>query len=65
MNTTPTLTTADVLSGLDLTGTSALVTGGTTGLGMETARALAAAGATVVITARSADKGAAAISELA
>jgi NAD(P)-dependent dehydrogenase (short-subunit alcohol dehydrogenase family) len=64
MNTTPTITTTDVLDGIDLAGTSVLVTGGTTGLGLETARALAAAGAAVVITARSADKGAAAITQL-
>jgi len=64
MTTTPSITTTDVLAGMDLSGTSVLVTGGTTGLGKETARALAAAGATVVITARSADKGATAITGL-
>ena len=64
MTTTPSITTTDVLAGMDLSGTSVLVTGGTTGLGKETARALAAAGATVVITARSADKGATAVTEL-
>ena len=64
MTTTPSITTTDVLAGMDLGGTSVLVTGGTTGLGKETARALAAAGATVVITARSADKGATAVTEL-
>ena len=41
-----------------------LVTGGTTGIGKETARALLAAGASVVITARSDDKGAAAVDDL-
>ena len=64
MTTTPSVTTTDVLAGIDLSGTSVLVTGGTTGLGKETARALAAAGATVVITARSADKGVTAVTEL-
>jgi NAD(P)-dependent dehydrogenase (short-subunit alcohol dehydrogenase family) len=60
----PTTTTTDVLTGVDLTGTRALVTGGTTGIGKETARALCAAGASVVITARSDDKGAAAVDDL-
>lgn len=49
-------TTEEVLAGIDLAGHLALVTGATTGLGFETARALAAAGAQVVITARSAAK---------
>lgn len=38
----------------DLTGKAALVTGGTRGIGLATARALAAAGARVCVTARSA-----------
>jgi len=60
----PTTTTTDVLDGVDLSGRTALVTGATTGIGKETARALAAAGATVVITARSDEKGSAAVAEL-
>ena len=40
----------------DLTGRTAVVTGANSGLGLETARALAGAGATVVMTARSKDK---------
>jgi NAD(P)-dependent dehydrogenase (short-subunit alcohol dehydrogenase family) len=48
-------TTADeVLAGVDLTGTVAVVTGASSGIGQETARALAAAGATVVAGTRDA-----------
>ncbi|MFJ5222986.1 SDR family NAD(P)-dependent oxidoreductase [Streptomyces sp. NPDC088400] len=45
-------TAADVLRGIDLTGQLALVTGGYSGLGLETTRALAGAGAQVVVPAR-------------
>ncbi|WP_020386092.1 SDR family NAD(P)-dependent oxidoreductase [Kribbella catacumbae] len=45
-------TADDVLSGIDLTGKLALVTGGYSGLGLETTRALAKAGAHVVVPAR-------------
>ena len=38
-------TTNDVLQGIDLSGTTALVTGASGGLGAETARALASKGA--------------------
>jgi NAD(P)-dependent dehydrogenase (short-subunit alcohol dehydrogenase family) len=64
MTDAPSTTTDEVLAGRDLTGTVMLVTGGTTGLGRETARALASSGASVVITARTEDKGAAAVAEL-
>lgn len=57
-------TTDDVLAGVDLSGRRALVTGATTGLGKETARALAAAGASVVLGARSAEKGEAAAASI-
>jgi len=51
-------TTADeVLEGIDLSGRVALITGGTSGLGAETARALASRGAQVVLTARDVPKG--------
>jgi len=50
-------TTTDVLAGIDLTGKVALVTGGSSGLGTETARALAERGAHVILTARDVPKG--------
>lgn len=45
-------TTREVLEGIDLTGKVAIVTGGYSGLGLETTRALAGAGAHVVVPAR-------------
>jgi len=45
-------TTNEVLEGKDLSGKTVLVTGGSSGLGEETARSMAAKGAHVVITAR-------------
>ncbi|GGZ94093.1 oxidoreductase [Streptomyces spiroverticillatus] len=45
-------TVADVLGGIDLTGLTAVVTGGYSGLGLETSRGLAAAGARVLVPAR-------------
>jgi NAD(P)-dependent dehydrogenase (short-subunit alcohol dehydrogenase family) len=45
-------TAAEVIRGIDLHGTLAIVTGGYSGLGLETVRALAGAGATVVVPAR-------------
>ena len=51
------LSTADqVLAGSDLTGRRFLVTGASAGVGVETARALSARGATVIGTARNPDK---------
>ncbi|MEV6170615.1 SDR family NAD(P)-dependent oxidoreductase [Streptomyces sp. NPDC051954] len=47
-----TSTADDVLEGIDLTGKLAIVTGGYSGLGLETTRALAKAGARVVVPAR-------------
>ncbi|MFJ4953515.1 SDR family NAD(P)-dependent oxidoreductase [Streptomyces sp. NPDC088760] len=47
-----TSTADDVLQGIDLTGKLALVTGGYSGIGLETTRALAKAGAHVVVPAR-------------
>ncbi|WP_381803409.1 SDR family NAD(P)-dependent oxidoreductase [Streptomyces niveus] len=45
-------TTDEVLRGIDLSGRLAVVTGGYSGLGLETTRALAGAGARVVVPAR-------------
>lgn len=57
-------TTDEVLDGIDLNGKLALVTGGSSGLGAETARALASKGVRVVITARNMSKGEAVASDI-
>lgn len=57
-------TPADVLGDLDLAGTSAVVTGGYSGLGLETTRALAGAGADVVVPARRPDHATEVLDEL-
>lgn len=49
-------TTSDVIQGIDLNGKVAVVTGASTGLGLETARTLSAAGAQVVMVARNNEK---------
>jgi NAD(P)-dependent dehydrogenase (short-subunit alcohol dehydrogenase family) len=46
----------DATGGRDLSGKVAIVTGGYSGLGLETTRALAGAGATVIVPARTPDK---------
>ena len=45
-------TATDVIAGVDLTGRRAVVTGGASGIGVETARALAGAGAEVTLAVR-------------
>jgi NAD(P)-dependent dehydrogenase (short-subunit alcohol dehydrogenase family) len=45
-------TAQEVLTGIDLTGATVLVTGGYSGIGLETTRALVGAGAQVVVPAR-------------
>jgi NAD(P)-dependent dehydrogenase (short-subunit alcohol dehydrogenase family) len=54
----------DVVAGHDLTGKVAIVTGAATGIGIETARALAEAGAEVVIAARKPDLAQAAVDDI-
>ena len=50
-------TAAEVIAGVDLTGKRAVVTGGASGIGLETARALATAGAQVTLAVRNTDAG--------
>ena len=45
-------TAIEVLDGIDLTGKNAIVTGGASGIGFETTRALATAGASVIVAVR-------------
>ncbi|MBU4435480.1 MAG: SDR family NAD(P)-dependent oxidoreductase [Alphaproteobacteria bacterium] len=54
----------DVVAGHDLTGKVAIVTGAATGIGIETARALAEAGAEVIIAVRKPDLAEAAVAEV-
>lgn len=49
-------TAAEVIQGIDLTGINAIVTGGNTGIGLETVKMLANAGATVIVPARNIQK---------
>lgn len=57
-------TAGEVLAGLDLAGRTAIVTGGYSGLGLETVRALASAGVVVTVPARRPDAAAAALADL-
>jgi NAD(P)-dependent dehydrogenase (short-subunit alcohol dehydrogenase family) len=50
-------TAAEVIAGIDLTGRRAIVTGGASGIGVETARALAGAGAEVTLAVRNVEAG--------
>ncbi|WP_051799292.1 SDR family NAD(P)-dependent oxidoreductase [Catenuloplanes japonicus] len=65
--TTPfgaTSTAADVIAGVDLSGRRAVVTGGASGIGLTTARALAGAGAEVTLAVRDVAAGRRAADEL-
>ncbi|MGB3351679.1 MAG: SDR family NAD(P)-dependent oxidoreductase [Mycobacterium sp.] len=55
-------TADDVLAGIDLTGRTAIVTAGHVGLGLETTRALANAGANVVVASRNPESAKSAVS---
>ena len=57
-------TTDDVIAGIDLAGTQTVVTGASSGLGVETARVLAGAGAAVMLVARDRGKLDAALQQL-
>lgn len=50
-------TAAEVIAGVDLSGKRAIVTGGSSGIGTETARALASAGAEVTLAVRDIEAG--------
>ncbi|MFJ9033700.1 SDR family NAD(P)-dependent oxidoreductase [Streptomyces sp. NPDC102274] len=57
-------TAADVAESIDLSGQTAIITGGASGIGRETARVLATAGADVTLAVRNLDQGLAAAAEL-
>ncbi|HAM03852.1 MAG TPA: hypothetical protein DCQ30_16750 [Acidimicrobiaceae bacterium] len=64
-NSGATTTTDEVLDGIDLSGRRILVTGAASGLGKESARALAAHGASVTVLARSPARAAGAVADIA
>lgn len=57
-------TASDVLEGIDLSGSTAVVTGGYSGIGLATVKSLVAAGAKVVVAARNPAKAAIALNGL-
>jgi NAD(P)-dependent dehydrogenase (short-subunit alcohol dehydrogenase family) len=57
-------TASGVIRGCDLSGTTAIVTGGYSGLGLETTRSLSSAGAKVIVPARDHDRAATALDAL-
>jgi NAD(P)-dependent dehydrogenase (short-subunit alcohol dehydrogenase family) len=57
-------TAAEVLAGCDLTGKTAVVTGGYSGIGLETVRALRSAGAKVIVPARDMAKARASLADM-
>jgi len=57
-------TTSDIIKGINLVGKVAIVTGGYSGLGLETARTLASAGARVIVPARDVERARRAVAEV-
>jgi len=57
-------TALEIVDGVDLRGKTAIVTGGYSGIGTETVRALRAAGASVIVPARDLDKAKDALAEM-
>lgn len=49
-------TAQEVINGIDLSGKTAIITGGYAGIGLETTKVLAAAGATIIVPARDLEK---------
>jgi NAD(P)-dependent dehydrogenase (short-subunit alcohol dehydrogenase family) len=58
-------TAAEVVAGIDLTGKRAIVTGASSGIGIETARALAGAGAQVTLAVRNTQAGSTTAADIA
>lgn len=58
-------TAREVVAGIDLSGKNVIVTGGYSGIGLETVRALAGAGARVTVPARRVDAASAALADVA
>ncbi|MBO7743425.1 SDR family NAD(P)-dependent oxidoreductase [Paenibacillus sp. MWE-103] len=57
-------TAAEVIQGIDLTGKNVIVTGGYSGIGLETVRAFRSAGATVIVPARDIPKAKASLADM-
>jgi NAD(P)-dependent dehydrogenase (short-subunit alcohol dehydrogenase family) len=60
----PLTTAEEVIDGIDLTGQRAIVTGGASGIGLETSRAFAAANADVTVAVRNLESGEAAVADI-
>jgi NAD(P)-dependent dehydrogenase (short-subunit alcohol dehydrogenase family) len=60
----PASSAAEVIDGIDLTGTVAIVTGGYSGIGLETVHVLRAAGAEIVVPARDTTRARAALRQI-
>ncbi|MDD7794394.1 SDR family NAD(P)-dependent oxidoreductase [Clostridium sp. 'White wine YQ'] len=60
----PQTTAREVLKGIDLRGKTVIVTGGYSGIGLETTRALAESGATVIVPARTLERARASVENI-